>query len=920
MEYVRSPEVEHFAASLAHAYLIERSGKRAAALIEAIENEFYYSVARFFGTEPPTAVIRVLFAALNDAVLSESARISTNVELSPALHAQLMQTAASLAAASARNTVLLTGLDKLDKIYRFQQELATQTAALHSSMRLPHAGTSRQVPYEELFVAPDIWLTPGRDGPNSASATLAEILQLAARVVILGDPGGGKSTQAHKLTYDIASGTIPFLRDRVPFLVVLRDYAPMVRGEDRQSLAEYIEGLCRSPYHIEPPESAIEYLLLNDRAVVILDGLDELLDTSLRRDVVQAVEGFANRYPTCPIVVTSRRVGYDEAPLGEHLFERLELGKFSPRQVGDYAAKWFALDESIAPLHRKRLAKSFIADSAYVADLRANPLLLSLMCGIYASEGYIPANRPDVYEKCALLLFDRWDKQRGILAPLPFDAHVQSAMRSLALYMFTEHPSDEGIPRDQLVAYMRNYLRSKRFDSDESAEDAAIEFIEFCKGRAWVLTDVGAELYGFTHRTFMEYFAANQLVRLDPNARQLFDRLEPYLREEAWDVVAQLALQILGKVVEDGADDFLSYVVDAALGGRESPDLNLLSFACRALEFIVPRPSVLTAIVDAAVGVVLSSYAHRRNIKREEEIYRTLLQGASAENRPRICAAARVVLEAELVRNPLNEAALLLATVSPVRKKENLAPAASTDLFDWAIENRNLLSTAAGLQRSRRAWVAVIDFESGRLDITDMLRNFGPSVLYDYKMCGLTGGPPIAYRFHMNAERSCDVTLEPFVDQFPSPDATLIARAVLRYLPRLSDPWLKYRGDYIAVAEVVMFGPVFRDSGESGKHLSLEGAKEVQSAAVLLSLPLIEISIARDSVRKHESSEPTVSMLLARDRRAGMMSDELGERIGSIFGHRLEAAALVSDWVAGSRTVTSNLPVKRASKNRSVSQ
>lgn len=213
--------------------------------------------------------------------------------------------------------------------------------------------------------------------------------------------------------------------------------------------------------------------------------------------------------------------------------------------------------------------------------------MLSLMCGIYASENYIPRNRPDVYEKCALLLFDRWDKQRGINAPLSFDAHVQVAMRSLALWLYPRQESQQGFPREQLVDYMKGYLLQKRFDVEEDAEQAATEFIDFCKGRAWVLTDVGAELYGFTHRTFLEYFAASQLVKLHPSADRLFEELWPRVAHYEWDVVAQLATQILGKTVEDGADDLLDNLVARSLEASDMDErLAGLSFASRALEFV----------------------------------------------------------------------------------------------------------------------------------------------------------------------------------------------------------------------------------------------------------------------------------------------------------------------------------------------
>lgn len=67
--------------------------------------------------------------------------------------------------------------------------------------------------------------------------------------------------------------------------------------------------------------------------MVIFDGLDELIDISLRRDVVQAVEGFAYRYPTVQIIVTSRRIGYEDAPLDPDLFPVAQLMELDDGRV-----------------------------------------------------------------------------------------------------------------------------------------------------------------------------------------------------------------------------------------------------------------------------------------------------------------------------------------------------------------------------------------------------------------------------------------------------------------------------------------------------------------------------------------------------------------------------------------------------------
>ena len=67
----------------------------------------------------------------------------------------------------------------------------------------------------------------------------------------------------------------------------------------------------------------------------------------------------------------------------------------------------------------------------------------------------------------------------ALTAPLSFDAHVQAAMRSLALWLYPQQASQQGLPRDRLIAFMKGYLLEKRFDDEYEAENAATEFIDF---------------------------------------------------------------------------------------------------------------------------------------------------------------------------------------------------------------------------------------------------------------------------------------------------------------------------------------------------------------------------------------------------------------------------------------------------------
>lgn len=489
----------------------------------------------------------------------------------PGVNRQTAATTAHLGSAATNNRRLLGRTRSLDEFHAYAGELRARIIAMHSEMRLPHIRVSHSVPYRELYVPPTL----------SSEVTVDDLSLPGRRTVLLGDPGAGKSTLATKLAFDIASAP----GGRVPFLLVLRDFTAWFRAGGRQ-LLRYLERLSRDPYNLTPPPDAVEYLLRNGRAVVVLDGLDELGEPELRHRVVKLVEGFAHQYPLTPIVVTARKIGYQEAPLRAALFDLAEVEDFGPEQVARYAAYWFTLDASTAPHLRGRLADAFLRESEAIAELRRNPLLLALLCAMYSSEHYLPRNLAQVYEQCALMLFDRWDSLRGITLPHQFHGRLRAAVQHLAWHQLT---APEPLPHSRIIRVLADYLVSKSFDADD-AMAAAEQFTEFCTGRAWILTDVGAThaepLFGFTHRTFMEYFAAEHLVRGHPDALSLWRELRPKVLDGSWEVIGHIALQLYDRNVDDGADQLLRLALKTDV-----------AFPARALHHVTPQPALVREIV-----------------------------------------------------------------------------------------------------------------------------------------------------------------------------------------------------------------------------------------------------------------------------------------------------------------------------------
>ena len=499
---------------------------------------------------------------------------------------------------------LLVTLQKpnLEEILQFEQKYRQAVGDREGYITPPYLSEARKLPIDEVYVSPNFTAIPRRRDEQREKLTLDDFSQRIYRTVLLGNPGGGKSTLTKRLCHDLAkrySDRLLAGRQLTPILVILREYGSQKKNKD-SSILQFIETIANSKYQVHPPAKAFEYLLLNGRAAVIFDGLDELTDTSYRKEISDDVESFCNLYPAVPVLVTSREVGYKEAPLDERRFDLFHLTDFKDEQVSEYVQKWFAVDPDLTEEDKKQKGEAFLTESETVSDLRCNPLMLGLMCNIYRGAGYIPKNRPDVYEKCAEMMFERWDKSRGILVPQPIkeiESQVRPTMMYLAHWIYTHEKLQGGVTERKLIEKAADYLCDRRFEDQDEAELAAREFIYFCRGRAWVFTDVGTtkegeNLYQFTHRTFLEYFTASYLVRCHRTPEELLQILLPRIQKEEWDVVAQLAFQLQNKKIEEAGDELLTSILNKIADTEENEGLNLLDFAARCLQFMVPSPQV----------------------------------------------------------------------------------------------------------------------------------------------------------------------------------------------------------------------------------------------------------------------------------------------------------------------------------------
>jgi predicted NACHT family NTPase len=154
-----------------------------------------------------------------------------------------------------------------------------------------------------------------------------------SRLVILGDPGSGKSTLLRYILLQWAGKAAPNLKqDPLPLLIELREYARL-RHED--NAVGFLEYLHRGPsVRWLFDQVQLNSWLKANPSILLFDGLDEVFDPALRKQVAMAIYRFADEYPSARVLVTSRIVGYQHQTWRDEGFRHFMLQELEDPQIG----------------------------------------------------------------------------------------------------------------------------------------------------------------------------------------------------------------------------------------------------------------------------------------------------------------------------------------------------------------------------------------------------------------------------------------------------------------------------------------------------------------------------------------------------------------------------------------------------------
>ncbi len=335
-------------------------------------------------------------------------------------------------------------------------------------------------------------------------------------LVILGDPGSGKTTHLKRLLLWLvrkAPEDIGLEAGMVPVFLPLRELEDLDAGLDT-----FVERQLLRP-HLNTEPGFGRRLLQRGRVLFLLDGLDEISKLERRAAVSKWIDDALVAHPSCRFVVTCRYAGYNDEVRLDAQFLELHIRPLVEEQVRSFVETWFSLVEGCLDLDAEQAARKArkqidglletLAGKVFrarrVSELTGNPLLLTAICLVHRDRGRLPARRAELFDECVNVLLEHWRKSKE----LEINLGARDARRVLEPVAFWMHEEDQRTRATsaELEPVVERCLGTlKGFDGD------AKSFLSTIRDQSGLLTGWSDDSFGFMHLGFQEYLAAHEIL------------------------------------------------------------------------------------------------------------------------------------------------------------------------------------------------------------------------------------------------------------------------------------------------------------------------------------------------------------------------------------------------------------------------
>ena len=383
-----------------------------------------------------------------------------------------------------------------------------------------------------------------------------------SRIVVLADPGMGKSTLLRMEVIEIVKISKQLLAERkavkevtIPLFIRLSTLADEVpKGLTiKEAILTIIQRRYDSIFlqsdHNETQEFLKIFLteqLETEKCLLLLDALDEVPQEK-RPQLLEKLNEFVSNYPNCRIIGTSRIVGYIGSLVNGA--KEMEIVPFIQLQTEQYIKVWFINAQKFIKdksANAEGLIKA-LRELPQIAGLAQNPLLLSLICSLYQQDQLtLPARRGQIYERSVKYMLSDWSVDNNRLSVDETEVESKKELLGELAYYFSEQGTEVFTLRD-LKQKIKDHLKR---NNETNLDQKTNEWINQLCNQDGILQKLNPNLdqYLFLHRTFQEYFTALHLkYQIEDNEREEVDLIKPYFWDYDWHETLSLLAGLLEK-------------------------------------------------------------------------------------------------------------------------------------------------------------------------------------------------------------------------------------------------------------------------------------------------------------------------------------------------------------------------------------
>lgn len=356
--------------------------------------------------------------------------------------------------------------------------------------------------------------------------------------LVIGDPGGGKSTMIRRWALEVARAALGDAAEGLPLFVPLNTVSQLEGalaqgGKLLEELAvRYVRGddLAGAGGFREEVEKHIE----QGTVMLFLDGMDEVPE-SRRAAVEHSITSIRNRNPRNLIVLTSRPSLQSERMDG---FMRFFIEDFSKEQRLLFVQNW-QLQRRSATNRATGLAQSV---ESVDRQLVSNPLYLTMLCVLLETGRWRSVPSPAaLFELFVRELLDFRPKSIG--TRLQFEAHIKLQL--------LEQLADRLFKND-----WRFIAEASLFEpSAGEASSGTLEILREIVTTSGILQNWRDGSYRFLHPLFQEFFVARGIAgQIISEKIELETWIAEHGRDERYSNVLAFVVEILELKEHDYAE------------------------------------------------------------------------------------------------------------------------------------------------------------------------------------------------------------------------------------------------------------------------------------------------------------------------------------------------------------------------------